>query len=71
MKKIKKASLIIADAPFMVKLVLFFAVLYLLSPIDLIPDFIPVIGQLDDLLIISLVVRYVKKHVPNFDISKL
>jgi uncharacterized membrane protein YkvA (DUF1232 family) len=30
---------------------------YLVSPIDLIPDFIPVLGQVDDLLLVSLAVR--------------
>ena len=34
-------------------------VLYLASPIDLVPDFIPVLGQLDDLLVAGLVLRVV------------
>jgi uncharacterized membrane protein YkvA (DUF1232 family) len=40
---------------------------YALSPIDLIPDFIPVVGYLDDLIIvplgIALVVRMIPPHV--------
>lgn len=40
---------------------------YLASPIDLIPDFIPVLGQLDDLLIVmigaGLLLRSVPRHV--------
>jgi uncharacterized membrane protein YkvA (DUF1232 family) len=32
---------------------------YLASPIDLIPDFIPVIGHLDDAAIVALVIRSV------------
>ena len=40
---------------------------YALSPIDLIPDFIPVIGYLDDLIIVPLglllVLRLIPKHV--------
>jgi uncharacterized membrane protein YkvA (DUF1232 family) len=32
--------------------------LYLLSPIDLVPDFVPVAGQLDDALVVALVLRH-------------
>jgi uncharacterized membrane protein YkvA (DUF1232 family) len=34
---------------------------YLASPIDLIPDFIPVLGQLDDAVLVALVLRSVVK----------
>ena len=37
---------------------------YALSPIDLIPDFIPVIGYLDDLLIVPLGIMLAVKLVP-------
>jgi uncharacterized membrane protein YkvA (DUF1232 family) len=36
---------------------------YLASPLDLIPDFIPVIGQLDDVLIAAVVLRTVRRGV--------
>ena len=38
------------------KIALGAAVLYLLSPVDLIPDFIPVVGYFDDLLVAAIVV---------------
>lgn len=38
---------------------------YALSPIDLIPDFIPVLGYLDDLLIVPLGILAVTKLVPG------
>ena len=40
------------------------AVAYAVSPIDLIPDFIPVIGHLDDLLIVPLLVWLALKLIP-------
>jgi uncharacterized membrane protein YkvA (DUF1232 family) len=40
------------------KLVLLGLVAYLSVPIDLVPDFIPVVGQLDDVLIAALALRY-------------
>lgn len=36
---------------------------YLASPLDLIPDFIPLIGQLDDVLIAAVVLRTVRRGV--------
>ena len=38
---------------------------YLLSPIDLIPDFIPVIGYLDDIIIIPAGIGLVFKMIPK------
>jgi uncharacterized membrane protein YkvA (DUF1232 family) len=38
---------------------------YALSPIDLIPDFVPVLGYLDDLLIVPLGIWLVVKLVPD------
>ena len=40
------------------KLVLVALVVYLSVPIDLVPDFIPVVGQLDDVLVAALALRY-------------
>jgi uncharacterized membrane protein YkvA (DUF1232 family) len=41
------------------------AIAYALSPIDLIPDFVPVIGHLDDLLILPVLVWSAKRLIPE------
>lgn len=46
------------------KLIIGITVLYALSPIDLIPDFIPVIGYVDDLLIIPALIGLAIKLIP-------
>jgi len=40
------------------------AVLWVLSPIDLIPEFLPVIGPLDDVVVVALALRYAARQVP-------
>ena len=44
---------------------------YAFSPIDLIPDFIPVLGQLDDLLLIPVGVYVTMKLIPEDTINDL
>jgi uncharacterized membrane protein YkvA (DUF1232 family) len=41
------------------KAVLVGALLYLASPIDLVPDFIPIAGQIDDVIVVALALRVV------------
>lgn len=50
--------------PWYAKLAAGVVVAYALSPIDLIPDFIPVLGLLDDVLLIPLGVVLVRSMVP-------
>ena len=38
--------------------------LYLISPIDLIPDYIPFIGVMDDLILVPLAIRQLLKRLP-------
>jgi uncharacterized membrane protein YkvA (DUF1232 family) len=38
---------------------------YVFSPIDLIPDFIPVLGYLDDLVLVPLGVAFLLKMIPS------
>lgn len=50
--------------PWYAKLVAAAVVAYALSPLDLIPDFIPVLGYLDDLIIVPLGIAVVLRLVP-------
>jgi len=47
------------------KIAVVVAVLWVLSPIDLIPEFLPVIGPLDDVIVVALLLRYVARTVPR------
>ena len=41
------------------------ALIWVLSPIDLIPEFLPIIGPVDDVLVVALAFRYAARQVPR------
>ena len=51
-------------SPAWLKLSVALLVLYVLSPIDLIPDAIPVVGVLDDIVIVPLAIRWLLGRLP-------
>jgi uncharacterized membrane protein YkvA (DUF1232 family) len=53
------------QTPLAVKVLAIVVVAYAVSPIDLIPDFIPVLGLLDDVVLVSLGVALVVKLTPG------
>ena len=57
------------DTPLPAKIAAALVVAYAFSPIDLIPDFIPVIGYLDDLVIVPLGIYLVLRLIPQHVIA--
>ncbi len=53
------------DTPVIAKVMAGITVGYALSPIDLIPDFIPVLGYLDDLILLPALVALTVKLIPE------
>ena len=53
------------DTPLLAKVLAGITVVYALSPVDLIPDFIPVLGYLDDLILLPLLIAFTVKFIPN------
>jgi uncharacterized membrane protein YkvA (DUF1232 family) len=51
--------------PRRVKLVVLGAGLWVLSPVDLVPEFLPVIGPLDDVVVVALALRYAARRIPR------
>ena len=41
------------------------AVIYVLSPIDLLPDFLPVIGQIDDVIVVAFCLHLLLRAIPD------
>ena len=52
------------DVPLLPKLLCLLAVLYALSPIDLVPDFVPVLGYVDDVLVLPALIWLTVRLLP-------
>ncbi|KEF38662.1 hypothetical protein M670_01873 [Schinkia azotoformans MEV2011] len=70
-KSIKRDVFILVEAykhpntPLYVKILAIIIIAYAFSPIDLIPDFIPIMGYLDDIILIPLGIILVLKLIPK------
>ena len=53
------------DVPRRAKVALLIAVLWVISPVDLLPEFLPVIGPLDDVVAVVLLLRYAARRIPR------
>ncbi|MGG3798392.1 YkvA family protein [Metabacillus fastidiosus] len=70
-KQIKRDVFMLVEAnkhprvPWYVKLLSILIVAYTFSPIDLIPDFIPLLGYLDEIILVPLAISFVLKLIPS------
>jgi uncharacterized membrane protein YkvA (DUF1232 family) len=53
------------DVPRRAKVALLVAIVWVVSPIDLLPEFLPVIGPLDDVVAVVLLLRYAARSIPR------
>ena len=51
--------------PWYVKAMLGLVLAYIISPIDIIPDFIPVIGLLDEVILVPIALAFIFKFIPD------
>jgi uncharacterized membrane protein YkvA (DUF1232 family) len=58
------------SAPLDVRIVLVGLLAWIVSPIDLIPEFIPVLGPLDDVVVAVVAMRYVRRRVGVDDLRR-
>jgi uncharacterized membrane protein YkvA (DUF1232 family) len=59
-----------ATTPRSVRVVLGCLLIYLLLPIDVVPDFIPVIGVADDVILVAIVLRWAGRRVGLDDLER-
>ena len=53
------------QTPLLPRVICIFIVAYALSPIDLIPDFIPILGYVDDLILLPMLIWIAIRLIPN------
>jgi len=69
---VRLARRLITDrtVPFAVRASLVGLMVWLLSPIDLIPEFVPVLGPLDDVVVAILVLRFVRRRIGDDELAR-
>ena len=63
--RIIRRAIVHPQVPWYAKAVAGCAFLYVISPIQLIPDFIPIVGQMDDVLVVILGIKFLRRCVPQ------
>jgi uncharacterized membrane protein YkvA (DUF1232 family) len=58
------------SAPRGVRVSLVILLVWLISPIDLVPDFIPVLGSLDDVIVAVVIRRYVRRRLGEVEMRR-
>jgi uncharacterized membrane protein YkvA (DUF1232 family) len=58
------------SAPRGVRVSLVILLVWLISPIDLVPDFIPVLGSLDDVIVAVVILRYVRRRLGEVEMRR-
>jgi uncharacterized membrane protein YkvA (DUF1232 family) len=72
-REIKVYRILLKDrrTPFLAKALLALAVGYLVMPFDIIPDFIPVVGLLDDIVLVPALIFIAVKLIPKDLIAEI
>ena len=52
------------ETPFYLKAATLFVAFYLVNPIDIIPDFIPLAGWMDDIILVPMLVSWIVSRLP-------
>lgn len=58
------------ETPVIAKVFAMVTIVYALSPIDLVPDFIPIIGFLDDFILLPILIAITIKFIPKDILSQ-
>jgi uncharacterized membrane protein YkvA (DUF1232 family) len=68
--RLTRDLLVDRTAPRGVRIALVVLLAWLISPIDLIPEFIPVLGPLDDVIVAVVILRYVRRRMGAEDLRR-
>lgn len=63
--RIVSGAILHPRVPWYAKLVCVCSVMYVVSPVQLIPNFIPVLGQMDDVFVLGVSVKLLTRSVPR------